>query len=563
MVKKYSLLEATFLILVTFNFAFPQDPGNPDTVRVSSATATAFGQQVVINVTAYNDEGIAGIIVPLRFSGQCLIPDSVSYVGTRVQNAQLTSGTVKIDTIGQTIVFGAIYFSGFLSPGDGSIGKLFFTVKSGVAPETVIIDTFITESKYLSFVDTSSSPKEILPQFKPGAVYCNVPPKPVPHSPVLTVPGPREVFGGQTLNFSVTATDVDTQNVLTIAKTGVGIFNFTAKKSPATGFFSWSPTNADTLGSPYTVTFIVNDGTGLEDTGIVEITVKPFIIPPSGLEGDLNGDNKVDLADIIYYTNFMFKNGPPPNPVAAGDIDGDCYTTLVDVIYLINYVFKGGPAPLIRCLPGDYTYDGYVNIPDIIFAINYVLKSGEPPRSLKSGDVNADCKLNIVDIVYLVDYIFRGGPIPKVGCVAVLAATADIETVESAEVGWGSTKSFKDKFVEIPIQANFNSNLAGVMFTVEFDPLVLKALEPQLTERTQNLQLFYSVKENQITIGILDVRGQNYISGGNGALVNLRFENKTNLALNLSSLKITTSELVDPQAQALQARIVKGTVSPR
>lgn len=560
MVKKYNFLLGVILFLATCNFAFAQDPGNPDTVRVSSATATAFGQQVVINVTAYNDEAVAGILVPLRFSGQCVIPDSVSFVGTRVASAQLLP--VDIDTIGQKMVFGAIYFSGFLSPGDGSIGKIFFTVKSGVAPETVIIDTFITESNYLSFVDTSSSPKEILPQFKAGAVYCNVPPIPVPHNPVLTIPGPKEVFGGQTLNFSVTATDVDTQDVLTITKSGVGTFNFVPKKTPATGFFSWSPTNADTIGSPYTDTFIVNDGTGLADTGIVEITVKPFIIPPSGLEGDLNGDGQVNLADIIYYSNFMFKNGPPPNPVAAGDIDGDCYTTLTDLIYLINYVFKDGPPPQIRCLPGDYNYDGYVNIPDIIFAINYVLKSGEPPRSLKSGDVNADCKLNIVDIVYLVDYIFRGGPIPKVGCVAVLASGRS-NSPEIAQVGWGSVNSFKGRFLEIPIQADFNGNLAGVMFTVEFDPQVLKALEPQLTQRTQNQELFYSVKENQMTIGILDIRGQNYISGGSGALVNLRFENKTDLAPNLTSLRISSSELVNPQAQALQSRIVKGTVSPR
>lgn len=560
MVKKYSFLFGVILFLAICNFAFAQDPGNPDTVRVGTATATAFGQQVLINVTAYNDEPVTGMIIPLKFSGQCLIPDSVSFKGTRVESAGLKP--IDIDTSGQQIVFGAIFFSGFLPPGDGLIGKLFFTVKSGVAPETVVIDTFVNETQYLSFTDTSTNPKEILPQFKPGAVHCNVPPIPVPHNPVLTVPGPKEVFGGQTLNFSVTATDVDTQNTLTITKTGVGTFNFTPKKSPATGFFSWSPTNADTLGSPYTVTFIVNDGTGLEDTGEVEITVKPFIIPPSGLEGDLNGDGKVDLADIIYYSNFMFKNGPPPNPVAAGDINGDCYTTLVDLIYLSNYVFKGGPAPLIRCLPGDYNYDGYVNIPDIIFAINYVLKSGEPPRSLKSGDVNADCKLNIVDIVYLVDYIFRGGPIPMVGCVTVLASGSSTSS-EIAQIGWGSIKSFKGRFLEIPLQAEFNGDLAGVMFVVEFDPLVLKALEPQLTERTQNLELFYSVKENQLTIGILDIRGQNYISGGNGALVNLRFENKTGSAPNLSSLKITTSELVNPQAQALQTRIVKGMVSPR
>lgn len=559
MVKKYSFLFGVLLFLATFNFAFAQDPGIPDTVRVSTATATAFGQQVVINVTAYNDEALGGLAIPVKFSGQCLIPDSISFIGSRFSAAQLK--LVDIDTVGQQLIFGAIYLSGFLAAGEGLMAKLYFTVKSGVAPETVTIDTFSTETVSLAFSDTLAN--EIKPQYKAGAVYCNVPPKPVPHAPIIQVPGPQTVFGGHTLNFSVASTDVDTQDVLTIIKSGVGSFAFTPKKSPATGFFSWTPTNADTLGSPYMVTFTVNDGTGREDTGTVEITVEPFFIPPSGQEGDLNGDNRVDLADIVYFVNFLFEDGPPPNPLAAGDLNGDCFITLSDLIHLVNYIYNNGLPPTFRCLPGDFNYDGYVNLPDVIFAVNYILRSGAPPRSLKSADINGDCKINIVDIVYLVDFIFRGGPTPRVGCVAALASATGKATAEIAEIGWGTVQSLKDRVLTIPLQANFIGPVAGVSFRLEFDSQILTALEPQLTERTQNLQLFYSVKENQITIGILDMRGQNYISAGNGALVNLRFENKTNLVPNLSSLKITTSELVNPQAQSLQVRIVKGIVSPR
>src|SRR5574341_158999 len=120
-----------------------------------------------------------------------------------------------------------------------------------------------------------------------------------------------------------------------------------------TGFdfaaWHWKPSNADTLGSPYSVTFTVNDGTGLEDTGTVEITVEPFFVPPSGLEGDLNGDHKVDIADIVYFVNFLFKDGPPPNPLAAGDINGDCFVTLSDLIYLVNFIYNNGPFPTFRC----------------------------------------------------------------------------------------------------------------------------------------------------------------------------------------------------------------------
>ncbi|HKZ22269.1 MAG TPA: hypothetical protein VJ165_03595, partial [candidate division Zixibacteria bacterium] len=162
-----------------------------------------------------------------------------------------------------------------------------------------------------------------------------------------------------------------------------------------------------------------------------------------------------------------------------------------------------------------------------------------------------------------VDFIFRGGPTPREGCVAALATANGTAASEIAEVGWGNVQSVKERVLIIPLQANSYEALAGVSFRVEFDPQVLTALEPQLTERTRNLQLFYSVKGNQMTIGILDLKGQNYIIGGNGALVNLRFENRMDSSPDLSSLRIITSELVNPQAHSLQTRIVKGTVSPR
>jgi hypothetical protein len=156
MVKKCSFLLGVLLFLATYNFAFAQDPGNPDTVRVGTATATAFGQQVVINVTAYHDDTLQGMLIPLKWSGQCLIPDSVSFVGTRVASAPLLP--VTIDTVGQKMVFGAVYFTTSLLPGDGLIGKIFFTVKSDVAPETVIIDTFVSDQN-LSFVDIHAARK--------------------------------------------------------------------------------------------------------------------------------------------------------------------------------------------------------------------------------------------------------------------------------------------------------------------------------------------------------------------------------------------------------------------
>ncbi len=64
--------------------------------------------------------------------------------------------------------------------------------------------------------------------------------------------------------------------------------------------------------------------------------------------GDAERDNKVNLADIMYMVNYIFKGGSGPKPGDAGDANCDTNLTLPDITYLVNYVFKGGPPP---CIP--------------------------------------------------------------------------------------------------------------------------------------------------------------------------------------------------------------------
>lgn len=64
--------------------------------------------------------------------------------------------------------------------------------------------------------------------------------------------------------------------------------------------------------------------------------------------GDADRDNKVNLADIMYLVNYVFKGGAGPKPGDAGDSNCDDNLNLPDITYLVNYVFKGGPPP---CIP--------------------------------------------------------------------------------------------------------------------------------------------------------------------------------------------------------------------
>ncbi|HEX7401110.1 MAG TPA: dockerin type I repeat-containing protein [candidate division Zixibacteria bacterium] len=61
--------------------------------------------------------------------------------------------------------------------------------------------------------------------------------------------------------------------------------------------------------------------------------------------GDANADAVIDVGDVVYLINYLFKSGPVPSPLEAGDVNCDGNVDVGDVVYLINYLFKGGPPP--------------------------------------------------------------------------------------------------------------------------------------------------------------------------------------------------------------------------
>ena len=67
------------------------------------------------------------------------------------------------------------------------------------------------------------------------------------------------------------------------------------------------------------------------------------------LPGDVGNDGRMNLMDIIYLINYIYKEGPFPVPhQMVGDIDCSGGIDILDIMYLINYLYKGGPAP--NCL---------------------------------------------------------------------------------------------------------------------------------------------------------------------------------------------------------------------
>lgn len=61
--------------------------------------------------------------------------------------------------------------------------------------------------------------------------------------------------------------------------------------------------------------------------------------------GDANGDGVINSADVVYLVNYLFIDGPAPDPLEVGDVDSDGVVDITDAVYLIKYLFVGGPAP--------------------------------------------------------------------------------------------------------------------------------------------------------------------------------------------------------------------------
>ena len=66
---------------------------------------------------------------------------------------------------------------------------------------------------------------------------------------------------------------------------------------------------------------------------------------PPFMHGDANGDEIIDLTDVLFIVNYLYKGGNSPIPWEAGDANCDGMVDLTDILFLVNYLYKGGSAP--------------------------------------------------------------------------------------------------------------------------------------------------------------------------------------------------------------------------
>jgi len=325
------ILLALFLFLPTAGVVLADDPGIPDTCRVQCLDFTPPGQQVVIPVTVYNDEALGGLAVPLTFGHAPfdVVCDSVSFQGSRITDAEVVGAT--IDTANYRLVFYVIYFSTDLPVGDGIVANLFFTTGSNWDTTLCVqVDsTFYPPTTRLEFTPRASG-QALRPKFIKGCLNSGL-----PLIPALFTPADNGYECSQDtfqftwsksleVNYSLQyAQDPDfTTGVVT--KNGLTDTSYAISLPRQTYYWHAKSYNQCGKESAY------------QDS--------PFSFYVY-VSGDASKDGIVDVSDIVYLLNYLYRGGPQPDPPQSADVYPDQVLDVSDLVFLLNYLYRHGFAP--------------------------------------------------------------------------------------------------------------------------------------------------------------------------------------------------------------------------
>ncbi len=385
----------------------PNDPYGPDSVLFISRQllipCPPEGGQAVLPLYFRNDTPIIGLQIPLSWTGPAIL-DSASFFGSRIN--YVVNKQVNIDNLNKKVLVTAqVGVQQSISDGRGMLVKFYFsTIDTG----DLIIDTTAYSpllQEHLLFTREDSI--TYTPEYRRGEFHltCVHDPNdpgapdsvsfsqalayyPIPGGPFAYYPLPS----GQGKVFAhIRVSNSDSVGALFIPLTTSGPVEFDSisfresifgdsvwiikgDSLEPKGLIALIPVNdppiSPSAGLFLTLCFTLTDNTGLV---ILDSTFTPPMshllfttTEPQGYcpqftageypvikywPGDVTFDGElVDVSDIVYLLNYIYKDGPtPPHPISA-DVNGpDRLIDIEDVVYLINYLYRHGSNPL----PGD------------------------------------------------------------------------------------------------------------------------------------------------------------------------------------------------------------------
>lgn len=455
--------------------SWAQDPGIPDTVRLS-ATSAVVGTGVSMPVSLYNDQDLTSIVIPLVIDGYSgwIRFDSVSYLGGRLSEPSILDAregyvfATDTFTVDSLVLRFMVSFGTTLPAGDGKICDIWFTPRFG---GDVAIDS-LPVSPYGGLRLTTAARAEFTPQFQPGAVNiaCDYIVGNVRYDDYAVnitdhLGFEKGYYGCFPLgNGPDCYADVNCDRH-TDMRDDIILLKYLFQSGNLCQCGTYSPAWYVDPGAPDTVWVgydtlyvgvesmvdisIINDepiagfALSLEWDGSAILGFDSYwgqesITPrSSGLtleDYECHGADNVNPDTLYIATFFPLINGiiepgsgavfrAPFKPVSPGTAtfrlipyrSGAGSMLVTEAGAAIEPVVVGNITVLPRPC-GDANGDGEVSLADAVYLINHIFLYGPPPTPACLGDANHDDAINIADAVYLVNFVFKGGPAPVANC---------------------------------------------------------------------------------------------------------------------------------------------------
>lgn len=615
-----------------------------DTLQLVSLTVTPGQVNVRIDADLRNSVAAGGFSLRFRYDPNILIAQTTIFVDpitgdtttaiiaeetprTNTQNWFLFGGAVPVAGL-ITFTAAGTFSEDRVTAGSGPVVRFLFNVSGTITQDTTITVAFEPDPDVPLIYNTYSDSTGLnvyTPRLKNATIFVNAPggggggnDPPV----IDPISSPQEVQAGQTLGFSVRATDPDGGDNITLSAPLLppnATFPTVSGSSPIIGTFNFSPSLAqapDTL----TVEFRAVDDSGEFDTRSVTIIVKE---PPQdeltlaadrggipGKKGVLipltffNRQNTYGLQfDIEYSSSILqidsFVSAPLINNFSV-------FSNLGDSL--------GKVTVLIISLTGDSILPGLDTLIYVAVSIDTAavpgqtlidLKNGResisrdpsvPSKSIKTigglftvdrlGDISSDLVVDVQDAVGMVSYILGlfslntrqldAADVNRDLSVDVGDLVGIINIILGRPIGAPplpgspalatveiSTEEITSSST-VSVLAKLLTPAAGAQLYISYDPSEITFHTPQKVERTQNFILQYRDDNNGNLKIVLYSFTSATMAVGEGKILNLPVTLKTGDPdkLNLKLKKVVLADekaVVIPMGEA-QAVVPKSFV---
>jgi len=238
----------------------------------------------------------------------------------------------------------------------------------------------------------------------------------------------------------------------------------------------------------------------------------------------------------------------------------------VDISYSYPWDFNGANdtalVSLALAICGDVNADGSdPNVADLTYLVDYLFRGGPAPPVMAAADVECSGGINIADLTYLVAYLFRSGPPPCEPTDGLFVLAAGKSPAEYQSTCTLVTQQIGSRAYKLSINGDFETEVAGFQQEYEFDSGILVIDSVMAGVENSAVDVYYMTKDNWLSLGMIDLRGQEYIQNGHSNVVNIYFHLVKDAELIQPFLSHLLTLAVDENSKIILTRVVTDRLS--